>query len=586
MRLPDADDALAAAVVAPASPAGAADAAERAAGDRARRRWGRRGAGAGAMAPLAWLLAAICAAPAVSVALTALFGDWGLWRLLADTVLPAYTLTTLKLAGLVALGVGAFGVGAAVLVTAFRFPGRRFFEVALIAPLAFPAYVLAYAYTWALDHPGPVQTLLRDVTGWGPRDYWFPEVRSLSGAAVMLVLVLYPYVYLLTRAALLHQSVAAAQVARTLGCGPWAVLVRVTLPMARPAIAAGVALALMETIADFGTVAHFGIRTYATGIYSAWFSMGNRVAAAQLAACLLGMALLLVWLERAQRGAARRHEAGRRVERLPEIELPGARGWAAAGLCAVPVAFGFLIPTLMLAEMAVRSGLTVDPARYLGFARNSLTLAAVAAAIITGGALAIAYASRLAPGPASRTAELSASVGYAAPGGVIAVGLLIPLAWWDNQVDALAREWLGVSTGLLITGSLAGLVLAYAARFMAVALNAVSAGFETVRPSLDASARVLGCSVWAVSARIHVPLLRGSLLTAALIVFVDVVKELPATMILRPFNFDTLAVQAYRLAADERLEQAAVPSLMIAAVGMAPVLLLARSIRRSRPGDG
>ena len=548
----------------------------------------RRRAAAPSAGPLvwaAWALAALCAAPAVSVAITAVFGDWSLWSLLAATVLPGYTVATLKLAGLVAVGVGALGVGAAVLVTSFRFPGRRLFEVALIAPLAFPAYVLAYAYTWALDHPGPVQTALRAVTGWGPRDYWFPEVRSLEGAALMLTLVLYPYVYLLTRAALLHQSVAAAQVARTLGCGPWGVLFRVTLPMARPAIVAGVALALMETIADFGTVAHFGIRTYATGIYSAWFSMGDRVAAAQLAACLLGLALLLAALERWQRGAARRHEAGRRVEALPEIDLPGARGWLAAVACAIPVALGFLIPALMLGEMALRSGLEVNFARYAGFARNTLLLAATAAVLITGAALAIAYAARLAPGPASRTAELSASVGYAAPGGVIAVGLLIPLASTDNAVDSLARDWLGVSTGLLLTGTAAGLLLAYAARFMAVALNAVSAGFESVRPSLDASARVLGCSVWAVAARVHVPMLRGTLLTAALIVFVDVVKELPATMILRPFNFDTLAVQAYRLAADERLEQAAVPSLMIAAAGMLPVILLARAIRKSRPGQ-
>ncbi|MGM0584201.1 MAG: ABC transporter permease [Pseudomonadota bacterium] len=548
------------------------------------RRRGPRAAAAGALTWPAWALAALCAAPAVSVILTALFGDWALWSLLMGTVLPRYTATTLALAGLVAVGVTLLGVGAAVLVTSCRFPLRRVFEVALIAPLAFPAYVLAYAYTGLLDHPGPVQTLLREVTGWGPRDYWFPEIRSLGGAALMLTLVLYPYVYLLTRAALIHQSVTAAQVARTLGLGPRGVLFRVTLPMARPAIVGGLALAMMETIADFGTVAHFGVQTFATGIYRAWFSMGDRVAAAQLSACLLAFAVVLVVMERVQRGAAKRHQAGRRYEALQETPLPGWRGWAAAGACAVPVTLGFVVPVLMLGTMALGSWQGQLTARYWSFAANTLILASVAAVLTVGGALLIGYAARLTPGPGARAAQLSASVGYAVPGSVIAVGLLVPLAQFDNAVDAWMRDSFGVSTGLLLTGSIAAIVLAYMARFMAAALNAVTAGFETIGPNLDASARVLGCNVWGVVGKVHAPLLRGSLLTAALIVFVDVTKELPATLIMRPFGFDTLAIQAYRLASDERLAEAALPSLAIAAAGMAPVLLLARAIRRSRPG--
>jgi len=548
------------------------------------RRGGPRIAAAGALVRPAWALALLCAAPSLSVLVMALLGEGETWRFLAATVLPRYAWNTAQLALLVALGTTLIGVGSAVLTTAFRFPGRRLFEVALIAPLAFPAYVLAYAYTWALDHPGPVQTLLREVTGWGPREYWFPEVRSLGGAALMLTLVLYPYVYLLTRAALLHQSVAAQQVARTLGCGPWGVLLRVTLPMARPAIAGGVALALMETIADFGTVAHFGVQTFATGVYRAWFSMGDRAAAAQISVVLLGLALSLAALERWQRGQARRHEAGRRVERIEDRDLVGWRGWAASAACAVPVSFGFLVPLFMLGWMALRAAPDTWWSRYAGFATNTLTLAAGGAALTVGAALMIAYAARLAPGRAARAAELGASVGYAAPGSVIAVGLLAPLAWTDNTIDALAREWLGVSTGLILTGSAAGLLLAYMSRFMAAALNAVSAGFESVRPSLDASARVLGCSVWGVVGRVHAPMLRGSLLTAGLIVFVDVTKELPATLMLRPFDFDTLAVQAYRLASDERLIAASIPSLAVAAAGMLPVLLLAGSIRKSRPG--
>ncbi|MEO1458507.1 MAG: ABC transporter permease subunit, partial [Pseudomonadota bacterium] len=254
-------------------------------------------------------MAALCAAPAIAVAITGLLGEFDTWNMLADTVLARYALTTLWLTLMVGLGVTLLGTATAWIITTCRFPGRPLLEVALALPLAFPAYVLAYAYTDLLDHPGAVQSTLRALTGWGPRDYWFPEIRSLPGAALMLILVLYPYVYLLARAAFLMQSVAAAQVARTLGCGPWGSFFRVSLPMARPAIAGGAALAMMETIADFGTVAHFGVQTFSTGVYRAWFSMGDRVAAAQLSFCLLAFAVTLAALERAQRGAAQRHQA-------------------------------------------------------------------------------------------------------------------------------------------------------------------------------------------------------------------------------------------------------------------------------------
>ncbi|MGF1500413.1 MAG: ABC transporter permease [Paracoccaceae bacterium] len=532
----------------------------------------------------AWIFAGVIAAPALSVVAMATVGETETWGLLSQTVLPRYSLTTLWLALIVATGVGVIGTGLAWLVTAHRFPGHRAFEVLLALPLAFPAYVLAYAYTDLLDHPGPVQTALRTVTGWGPRDYWFPEIRSLGGAAAMLILVLYPYVYLLARAAFLNQSVTAAHVARTLGHGPFATFIRVSLPMARPAIIGGVALALMETIADFGTVAHFGVQTFATGIYRAWFSMGDRVAAAQLSACLLILAMTLAALERAQRGAAQRHQAGRRYEALPVTRLPGWRGWAASLACAVPVLFGVLVPLIMLTLMGLRSGQSPFTERYVDFALNSVTLAGAAAAVTVLGALLVGYAARLAPGRRAEAATLLAGIGYAIPGGVIAVGLLVPLAALDNALDSWMRAEFGVSTGLLLTGSVAVLVAAYAVRFMAVALNAVQAGLSSIRPAMDDAARALGAGPVGTLGRVHAPLLRGSLLTAALIVFVDVMKELPATLILRPFNFDTLAVQAYRLASDERLAEAAVPSLTIVAFGLLPVLLLAREIRRSRPG--
>ena len=531
-----------------------------------------------------WLFAALCAGPAVSVVITALLGDLETWDRLSSTVLPRYALTTLWLVLIVAVGTAVLGTATAWLVTTCRFPGRAVFEVALALPLAFPAFVLAYAYTTFLDHPGPVQTALRAVTGWGPQAYWFPEIRSMPGAAAMLVLVLYPYVYLLARAAFLQQSVTASQVARTLGCGPWGAFFRVSLPMARPAIVGGVALAMMETIADFGTVAHFGVQTFATGIYKAWFSMGDRMAAAQLSTCLLVLALTLAALERAQRGAAQRHQAGRRYEALHSVTLTGWQAAGAVAVCALPVVFGVAIPIAMLALMGLGSGQSPFDPRYVGFTVNSLSLAGMASALTVLGALLIGYMGRLMPGRAARTASLVAGIGYAIPGGVIAVGLLVPLAVFDNALDAWARETLGVSTGLLLTGSVTALVIAYLVRFMAVALNAVEAGLGTIRPSMDHAARTLGLGPGATLARVHAPLLRGSLLTAALIVFVDVMKELPATLIMRPFNHDTLAVQAHNLASDERLAQAAVPSLVIVGFGFLPVMLLAREIRRSRPG--
>ncbi|MFK8033778.1 MAG: ABC transporter permease, partial [Hyphomicrobiales bacterium] len=441
-------------------------------------------------------------------------------------------------------------------------------------------YVLAYAYTNLLDHPGPVQSILRAVFNLGPRDYWFPEIRSLGGAAAMLTFVLYPYVYLLARTAFLQQSASAYQAARMLGRGPWGAFKSVSLPMARPAIAAGVTLALMETIADFGTVAHFNVQTFATGIYRAWFAMGDRGMATQLALCLLGAALLLAVIERMERGAAQRFPAGKKNDGIAPQRLYGMRAFGAILFCSVPVAVGFFIPGVMLLSMALESEQSFLNSRYLSFVTNSLTLASIAAVVTVIGALLIAYCARMTPGIASRSAKLLAGIGYAIPGGVIAVGLLVPFASLDNWLDALARSQFGFSTGLLFTGSIGLLIVAYLVRFMAAALGSVDAGLGNIKPSLDDAARSLGRTENRMLANVHIPLISGSLFTALLIVFVDVMKELPATLIMRPFNFDTLAVQAYRLASDERLEQAAVPSLVIVALGIVPVLLLCRAIAR------
>ena len=461
-----------------------------------------------------------------------------------------------------------------------RFPGVRFCEVALALPFAFPAYVLAHAYTDFLDHPGVVQSTLREVMGWGPRDYWFPEVRSLGGAAIMLTLVLYPYVYLLARAAFLQQSATANLAARTLGAGPWTAFWRASLPLARPAIAGGVLLAVMETIADFGTVSYFGVQTFATGIYQSWISFADRGAAAQLALGLLVFALFLAILERVQRGKARQHAAGKRFERMEPNLLRGRGRTGAVLFCGLPVVLGFILPVIILFEMAFSSEQNLLSPRYLGFIRNSIILAGVAAIATVGGAILIGYYQRLRPGPASSATSHIARIGYAVPGGVIAVGLMVPFAALDNRIDAFMEGTFGIDTGLLFTGSIWVLVMAYMVRFMAAALNTYDAGLTTVHPNTDAVARTLGQTPLGMVRRVHIPILAPSVLTALLIVFVDVMKELPATLIMRPFNFDTLAVQAHRLAADERLEGAAVPSLVIVAVGLVPVILLCRSLGR------
>lgn len=529
---------------------------------------------------IARIIAAACLLPMLAVALAALTGGTDTVAHLLDTVLPGYTLTTALLVMLVAAGTFAVGVGAAWLVTMTRFPGVRLLEIALVLPLAFPAYVLAYAYTFILDHPGIVQTTLRQITGWGPRDYWFPEVRSTEGAAVMLILVLYPYVYLLARAAFLQQSATAFLAARALGSSPWAAFWKVSLPMARPAIAGGVLLAVMETIADFGTVSYFGVQTFATGIYTSWFSMADRGAAAQLALCLLGFALFLAVAERTQRGKSKYYQSGKRHAALPSAQLSGWQSVAAFILCAIPVILGFLLPVVILVQMGLESEQNLLSKRYLGFIRNSLTLAGVAAFVTVCAAICVGFYQRLKPGPNANTVAYLARLGYAVPGGVIAVGLMVPFAALDNTVDAWMRATFDISTGLLITGSIWLLVAAYMVRFLAAALSAYEGGQSTVHANMDAAARSLGQTPFGTLRRIHLPILTPSLLTALLIVFVDVMKELPATLIMRPFNFDTLAVQAYRLASDERLEGAAVPSLVILAMGLLPVILICRQVGR------
>ncbi|MCG8650495.1 MAG: iron ABC transporter permease [Pirellulales bacterium] len=521
--------------------------------------------------------------PVAWVTVSVFTEDQGTLAHLADTVLPGFAANTLLLVIGVGIGVLIVGTPTAWLVTMCEFPGRRFFEGALILPLAFPAYVIAYAYTDLLSHPGFVQSTLRELTGWGPRDYWFPNIRSPGGAIAMFIFVLYPYVYLLGRAAFLEQSTCYADVSRTLGRTAFQSFRQVSLPLARPALAGGTALALMETLADFGTVAHFGVHTFTTGIYQAWLSMDDLVAAGQLSTMLLAVVLTLVVVERAERRRARFHHS-RRMRDLTRYRLAGARAWLATLTCSVPVLFGFVLPVLILLNLSYVDGHDLFTERYAVLVGNSLTLGFLAALAAVLVALVLAYAARLAAGRLSRAAVRLANLGYAVPGSVIAVGILMPLATFDNAVDAFMQTTFGISTGLLLTGSLAALVFAYVVRFMAVALTTVEASLAKIPESMDDAARTLGSSQFNTLRRVHMPLLSGGLLTAALMVFIDVMKELPATLILRPFNYDTLAVQAYRLASDERLAQASTPSLVLVAAGLIPVIILSRRIMTTRVG--
>jgi iron(III) transport system permease protein len=535
------------------------------------------------LAALAVLVACLLALPVVVVLASVFTPTQETWSHLASTVLPEYIRNSLLLMCGVAVGVMVGGVTTAWLTVMCRFPGRVFFEWALLLPMAVPAYVMAYAYTDFLQFAGPVQTWLREMTGWGPREYWFPEVRSVSGAVVMLSFVFYPYVYLLARSAFLEQSDSMLEVARVCGYGPWGTFLRVALPLARPAIVAGTALALMETLADFGTVAYFGVQTFTTGIFHAWFSLGDRVAAAQLSAALLGFVFLVLYVERATRARARFHTTSHRKRLRNVYRLHGVGAGVAVVMCVAPLVLGFLLPSAILLNRAVAATDIALAPRYMQLAFNTVSLGAITAALAVGLALMVAYAGRSTRAGFVRVANRIAGMGYAVPGAVIAVGVLIPVTRLDHLLAAWIQSFTGTSPGLIFTGSIAALVYAYLVRFFAVSLNAVEAGLTKITPSMDSAARSLGLGAGATLARVHAPLLWRSALAAALLVFVDVMKELPATFVMRPFNFDTLAVQAYNYASDERLTEAATPALMIVIVGLLPLIVLSRMMLRNAP---
>lgn len=528
------------------------------------------------------LLAALVATPLLALVVFALQSEAEIWRHLAATFLTGYILNTLMLALGVAIGVVSLGVGAAWLVAMHRFPGRNLFEWALMLPLAAPSYIVAFAYTDLLDFAGPVQSLVRDVLGVsGAADYWFPQIRSLGGAILVMSLVLYPYVYLLARTAFLAQSGAAVEAARTLGMSRRRAFWRVALPMARPAIAVGVALAMMETLNEYGTVDFFAVQVFSTGIYHVWLNMGSLDGASGLALMLVLLIALLIWLERRNRSDRRftdpRHVRGA----APGAALTGGKAVLAMLACLTPVLFGFLLPFLLLLAGSLEGGIELIDKRLLTGFFNSLELAFLAAVVAAILALWLAYAVRLAGRGVVIWGARVASIGYAIPGAVLAVGILFPFASLDNAVDGFLRETFGISTGLVLSGTLFALLFGCTVRFLALAFGATEAGMERVSRNNDDAARLLGCWGVPLLRKVHWPIIRASVLTGALLVFVDTMKELPMTMALRPFNFETLATLAHQYASDEQFDQAAPGALAIVIAGIVPVILMSSMIRRA-----
>ena len=537
---------------------------------------------AGRRLDAAWIVGAVALALLLMLPLAAIVGRalepaGAVWEHLAATVLPRYVGSTLWLLLGVGVGVAAGGVGTAWLVSLCRFPGRGVFEWALLLPLAMPAYVVAYVYAGVLDAAGPVHGALRAWLGADGPLPWFPNVRSLPGAAVVLTLVLYPYVYMLARAAFLEQSVCVLEVSRTLGRTPWGAMWSVALPLARPSIAVGVALALMETLNDFGAVQHFGVDTFTTGIFRTWLGRNEVNAAAQLAVLLVLFVVVLVALERVSRGQAAYRHMSVRYRPLPEYRLGGWRAAAAFAFCLGPILFGFLLPTGLLAAWTIETGHAAIDARFVRLAANSFVLAGAAALVCVALGAALAYLLRRRPTRGLRLVVAAANLGYAIPGAVVAVGVVLALAGLDRLI-------FGGGTGLVLSGGVFALLFAYTVRFLPIGVGTVESGLTRVTPHMDDAARTLGCGPGAVLRRVHGPMLRGSLLTAGVLVFVDVMKELPATLMIRPLNFDTLAIRTYEFASDEQLALAAPSALAIVAVGVLPVLLLSRAIARARPG--
>ncbi len=528
----------------------------------------------------ALLIAVLVMMPIASVIWIAFHPAENIWPHLLATTLPRYLVNSLVMMLSVGVLAALIGVGAAWLVAMYRFPGVRWLEWLLLFPLAIPAYVGAYALVDFLEYAGPVQTWLRGVFGWATsRDYWFPQIRSRGAAILVMALALYPYVYLLTRSAFREQSGNTYEVARALGAGPWKRFWRVGLPLVRPAIAAGMAIVMMETVSDFGTVEFFAVQTLTTGIFTTWLEANNAGGAAQIAGVVLLLVLLLVGLEKSSRRNQRFHEGARHKRPIVQIPLQGTRGWLATLFCTLPFLGGFVLPVGVMLSHALRNtDYWSNPA--LGRALwNTVSVGGGAALVTVMAAVFLVYGVRLTGRRLPRLVMPFTTIGYAAPGAVLAVGILIPLAAIDNRLADFVEWATGVDIGLVLTGTGFAIVFAYSVRFFAIAQGAADGAMGRISPSLPMAARSLGRSAGGTLLTVYAPLIRGSLMTALLLVFVDSVKELPATLLLRPFNYNTLSTLVYEQASLENIGEASPAALLVIGVGMLAVLLLARGNR-------
>ncbi len=528
-------------------------------------------------------MTSIVVTPIVAVIWLALFPTENIWPHLLETVLPTYVQSTLLLLFGVGVGTLIIGVGTAWLISMCEFPGRAIVEWLLVLPLAMPGYVAAYVYTDLLEFAGPVQQTLRTIFGWHTmRDYWFPEIRSLSGAIAVLTFTLYPYVYLLARSAFLEQTGGIVEAARTLGCNRWSTLYRVSLPMARPAVVVGLALVMMESLNDFGTVDYFAVDTLTAGLFNVWLTMNNTGGGAQIALVMLLFVVLLLLAERRSRRARRYYDSTQRCQETRLHRLSSVNGFGALLACLLPITAGFLIPAGLLLSYAVEAWDISIANRYPEAALNSIMLSAGAAAIAVAVGLFLAYAVRISNNRGLQGLVRSASLGYAVPGAVLAIGILAPFGALDNLVDSLARNTLGIGTGLILSGTVFAILFAYVVRFLALSYNTLEAGLGRITPSVSDAARTLKHSPAKALIRVNLPILQRSIFTAALLIFVDCMKELPATLLLRPFNFDTLATYVYQFASDELLEEAALGAITIVMAGVLPVILLTRVMNRRK----
>ncbi len=539
----------------------------------------------GKWALISGIIALLVSIPILSVLTSFFIPSGDIWQHLVDTVLGDYITNSFLLIIGVTIGTVLTGVSLAWIITMCSFPGQKYFEWAAVLPFSIPAYLMAYIYTDYLGVTGSLQTDLRAFMGWEVGDYFFPQIRSVWGAILIMVLAFYPYIYMLARSSFLNQSASLFESSRIMGYSNTQTFFKVALPLARPGIAAGLALALMETLNDFGTVQYFGVQTFTTGIYRTWFGLGERPAAAQLAGFLLLFIVALILLERwSRRKIKDQVSVTSQFKHFHKFNLKGSKAWTAFVICIVPVLLGFIIPVVLLLIMFFNNLDSVNP-RFLLYALNTLSVAAIAGIITISIALLMAYSARLNPTKLIKGLNQFGALGYAIPGSVIAVGVLIPFGWLDNTIDSFLRQNFELSSGLLLSGTLFALIFAYVVRFLSVSYNGINSSLRNISSSVDEASRGMGYSFRQILTKIHTPILSTSLLSAFLLVFVDVMKELPATIIIRPFNFDTLAVQVYRLASDERLGESAGAALAIVLVGIIPVILLSKSITKTRKSD-